>query len=181
MQSFWDNPPSRNNRIGCCGETASSENWSLWCTALRCNTQSIKRKEKNAAWAFVWRLAFVPPFSGIYIYLYGFIVIETATGHWVQVERLWLSLSLYNYIYCTWRLFGGWCDFRDTLWPCSDVTFTDLMWLSRADMLGPAAKWSWWVLERSLQHGHPLVEGNVWKCCDRIKGHVQPIRVISGN
>ena len=83
------------------------------------------------------------------------------------------SLSLYNYIYCTWRLFGGWCDFRDTLWPCSDVTFTDLMWLSRADMLGPAAKWSWWVLERSLQHGHPLVEGNVWKCCDRIKGRVQ--------
>ena len=70
MQSFWDNPPSRNNRIGCCGETASSENWSLWCTALRCNTQSIKRKEKNAAWAFVWRLAFVPPFSGIYIYIY---------------------------------------------------------------------------------------------------------------
>ena len=25
MSYFWDNPPSRNNRIGCCGEAASSE------------------------------------------------------------------------------------------------------------------------------------------------------------
>ena len=121
--------------------------------------------------------------SDIYIYIHIYIWIYCDLNSYWPLGSSWtaVTLSLYNYIYCTWRLFGGWCDFRDTLWPCSDVTFTDLMWLSRADMLGPAAKWSWWVLERSLQHGHPLVEGNVWKCCDRIKGRVQPIRVISGN
>ena len=65
----------------------AAKNWSLWCTALRCNTQSIKRKEKNAAWAFVWGLAFVPPFSGmltyvhiciyVYIFIYIYILISS--------------------------------------------------------------------------------------------------------
>ena len=124
MQSFWDNPPSRNNRIGCCGETASSENWSLWCTALRCNTQSIKRKEKNAAWAFVWRLAFVPP-SQVYIYIYIWIYCDWNSywplgSSWTAVT---LSLSIIIYTVRDVSL-GG------------DVTFVThcghaVMWLSR--------------------------------------------------
>ena len=39
-------------------------------------------------------------------------------GHAVCVEVMWL--------------FPTWCDFREVAWPCSDVTFGDVMWLRAA-------------------------------------------------
>ena len=48
--------------------TASSEKLISVVHSSQMQHTEHKTQRKNAAWAFVWRLAFVPPLSGIYIY-----------------------------------------------------------------------------------------------------------------
>ena len=61
-------------------------------------------------------------------------VLVKTRGHAVCVEVMWL--------------FPTWCDFREVAWPCSDVTFGDVMWLRAAARTVPHTS-MYWILKIS--------------------------------
>jgi len=65
MQYFWDNPPSRNNRIGCCGETASSEKLISVLHSSQMQHTEHKAQRKNRRLSICLEAGFRPPFSGV--------------------------------------------------------------------------------------------------------------------
>ena len=69
MQSFWDKPPSCNNRIGCCGETASSEKLISVVHSSQMQHTEHKAQRKKRRLSICSEAGFrPPPFSYIYIY-----------------------------------------------------------------------------------------------------------------